>query len=93
MPCIADFHGISVHMYFRDLLPPHIHAFHGEHEVVIEIRGASVLGGNFPPSALTKIRRWVRLRRQMLEANWMLARMMFPLMDVPSIDEIDGPPP
>jgi hypothetical protein len=29
----------------------------------------------------------------MLEANWQLARMMFPLMDVPSIDELDGPAP
>ena len=38
MPCVSDFYGIAIYMYYSDHAPPHFHAEYAGDEVEIEIR-------------------------------------------------------
>ena len=41
MPEISRFYGIVIRMFFRDQAPPHLHAFYGEHQALINIYSPS----------------------------------------------------
>jgi Domain of unknown function (DUF4160) len=82
LPTVCEFDGISVSMYYRDHLPPHVHVFHGGREAVIDIRTCRLMAGGLSGGTLTKVRAWVRLRRQEFEANWVRARLWLLLVRV-----------
>jgi Domain of unknown function (DUF4160) len=48
MPEIARVSGIRICVFSRDHLPPHFHAFFGEHEALISIREGTVINGELP---------------------------------------------
>jgi len=48
MPEIDRISGIRICVFSRDHLPPHFHAFYGEHEALIEIREGVVIAGHLP---------------------------------------------
>lgn len=52
MPEIDRFSGIRICVFSRDHLPPHFHAFFGEHEALIDIREGESLEGNLPKRKL-----------------------------------------
>jgi phosphomannomutase len=74
VPRIAEFYGIAIYMYYQDHEPPHVHAKYGGHGVVLAVRSLRVLKGRLPPRALALVRRWARMNRRELEANWTRAR-------------------
>lgn len=37
MPCISQFFGIAIYMYFNDHLPPHFHAEYGGNEAMMSL--------------------------------------------------------
>jgi hypothetical protein len=43
MPRISEFYGILIYMYYRDHLPPHIHALYAGREAKVEIVEGDVL--------------------------------------------------
>jgi hypothetical protein len=45
MPCVSDFYGVAIYMYYNDHAPPHFHAEYGGDEVEIEINSLSILRG------------------------------------------------
>jgi len=53
MPCICNFEGIYIYMYYNDHMPPHFHAFYGEHEVIILISTLTVERGSSPTQSLS----------------------------------------
>ena len=60
MPEISRFRGIVIRMYFRDHVPPHFHAEHGENEITVEIE-TGMIEGKFPRRASVGRARLVRV--------------------------------
>lgn len=52
MPEISRFLGMIVAMYYNDHPPPHFHVRYGEHQAIMGIEDAQVLGGALPPQVL-----------------------------------------
>ncbi|MEQ1747493.1 MAG: DUF4160 domain-containing protein [Saprospiraceae bacterium] len=46
MPEIGRILGIRICVFSRDHLPPHFHAFYGEHEALIDIKIGTVVRGD-----------------------------------------------
>lgn len=44
-PIIAYIEGLSIVVQSREHLPPHVHAFYGDDEALVDIRSAEVLEG------------------------------------------------
>ena len=74
MPCICNFEGIYIYMHYNDHMPPHFHAFYGEHEVIILISTLTVDRGEFPNAKLKLVRKWAKLHTVELMQDWDLAR-------------------
>lgn len=70
MPQLASFDGIEIYMYFRDHAPPHVHAFHGDDEVLVVIRDGSVYAGSLPANKLGQVRGYVAANIPELLARW-----------------------
>ncbi len=86
MPCISQFYGIAVYMYYRDHAPPHFHAIYGEHEAEVEIASAAVLAGKLPRRALSLVTDWAVAHRDERVRNWDLARAGQPLDPVDPLE-------
>jgi hypothetical protein len=86
MPRISQFYGIAIYIYYRDHAPPHFHAIYAEHEIVVDIAGASVLDGKIPRRAWVLIQEWATLRRPELTRDWELARASLPLEQIRPLD-------
>lgn len=65
-----DFYGISVFINFDDHLPPHLHAYYQEHEVLININDLSIYAGYFPRRALNILNEWVKKYHSELMLEW-----------------------
>ena len=74
MPCICQFFGISIYIYYNDHLPPHFHAEYGEHEGVYVIETLEILRGSLPRRAHALVIEWASAHRSELRANWDRAR-------------------
>ena len=48
MPCVSQFFGIAIYMYFNDHLAPHFHAEYGGSEALYEIATLRVYRGKLP---------------------------------------------
>ena len=79
MPRISEFFGISIHMYWRDHLPPHFHAVYAEAEAAITIEHLSVLHGSLSPRVLGLVIEWATLHREELTDRWQRAQRLLPL--------------
>ena len=51
MPCISQFFGVSIYIYYNDHAPPHFHASYAEHEAVISIDTLAIQFGALPRRA------------------------------------------
>ena len=86
MPCVSDFYGIAIYLYYSDHAPPHFHAEYGGDEVEIEINSLNVLRGGLKRRALGLVLEWASLHRDELVTNWNLARQGLPLQDIDGLD-------
>jgi hypothetical protein len=48
MPRISEFFGIVISMFYKDHMPPHIHAAYGGNEAIVGIDPIRVLDGWLP---------------------------------------------
>ena len=82
MPCVSDFYGIAIYMYYNDHAPPHFHAEYVGDEVEIEISTLQVLHGGLKRRALGLVLEWAELHRAELINDWNLARQGLPLLTI-----------
>lgn len=74
MPTICMFRGIKICIYWKDHMPPHLHAFYGGKEVVVSIEELEVLDGSIPPKQLKMLLGWAAFHQEELRENWELAK-------------------
>jgi len=86
MPCVSDFYGIAIYMYYNDHAPPHFHAEYGGDEVEIDISGLDVLRGEMKRRALGLVLEWAQLHRDELLTDWELARQGLPLQTIEGLE-------
>ena len=86
MPCVSEFFGIVICLYYNDHAPPHFHARYAEHEATFTIDGLEILSGSVPRRARALVLEWASLHRGELSANWELAREGLPLRQIPPLD-------
>ena len=70
MPKVCEFYGIRIYFYFEDHLPPHFHAFYGEHEAQVAIESLEKLAGYLPARANALVVEWALARRADLRRAW-----------------------
>ena len=58
MPCISQFFGIAIYMYYNDHLTLHFHAMHGGDEALVEFSPAKLYQGGLPPKVLKMVLQW-----------------------------------
>jgi hypothetical protein len=63
MPCICQFFGIVIYMYFNDHSPPHFHARYSGHEALYEIDSLRIYRGGLPRRAHNLVIEWADLHR------------------------------
>lgn len=74
MPCISEFYGILIYLYWNDHQPPHFHAKYGEFEILVNIQTLAILEGNFPKRAKAMVLEWASDHRLELIEGWELCR-------------------
>lgn len=73
MPQVAQFRGIAVRINFADHPPPHLHAFYGGRQVLVEIATGMALRGSLPPAQMQRLLDWMDDHRTELIDAWNLA--------------------
>jgi hypothetical protein len=86
MPCISQFFGIVIYMYFNDHAPPHFHAEYGGNEALYEIQTLRVYAGRLPRRAHNLVMEWADLHRAELLADWERAGSGEPLANIEPLD-------
>jgi hypothetical protein len=76
VPCICQFFGIAIYMYWSEHGVPHIHAEYAEYKASIDFRTGQVLDGSIPLKQLKLVHKWIKLHLDELEVNWRLCRNM-----------------
>jgi len=79
MPCISQFFGILIYMYYNEHAPPQFHAEYGGDEALYEIETLRVYAGNLPRRVHNLVLEWADLHRQELLDEWQKARNGEPL--------------
>ena len=69
MPELCRFRGITIYVNFRDHNPPHFHASHGEHEIVIYLN-TFVLKGYMRSRQRRLVLEWAMLHQDELRVAW-----------------------
>ena len=70
MPEITRFYGIIVRMYYKDHVPPHLHASYGEMEALVSIETGEVIAGRLPRTARKLVKEWVCQHTARLREMW-----------------------
>jgi Domain of unknown function (DUF4160) len=70
MPTIAVVEGVRIMIYFRDHLPPHLHAMLGGSEAQISIVTGDILQGSLPRAKLRAVQDWLALHREQVAYVW-----------------------
>lgn len=70
MPVISTFYGITIHMFYKDHEPPHIHAEYAGQTEVIDIRNGRVIRGQIPRRAHKMVIEWWELYQDELAEIW-----------------------
>lgn len=84
MPQLAGFGGLAIYVYFADHNPPHVHAFYGGQEVLIQIENSEIYRGSLPPAQLRRLGDWVAAHRDELHRAWARASMQETPERIPS---------
>ena len=61
-------------MYFApgEHMPPHFHAYYGEHRATVDIRTCEMSGGELPTRQTKLVLAWAELHQPELLADWTL---------------------
>ena len=86
MPCISQFFGIVIYMYYNDHAPPHFHAEYGGDEALYEIQTLRIYAGSLPRRAHSLVIEWADLHRPELLADWNNARLGEALVNIKPLD-------
>ena len=70
MPTVARLGGITIHIYFEDENPPHVHVIQAEHEAKVNIRSRAIIAGEVPTRALDRACAWIEENEQHLLRRW-----------------------
>jgi hypothetical protein len=74
MPVIARFCGIVIRMLSLRAFGVRLHAFHGDGEMVVDLKTMRIIEGNLPESVKDLVLAWVRLHQQeLLGGYWRTA--------------------
>jgi Domain of unknown function (DUF4160) len=79
MPCVSQFFGILIYLYYNEHAPPHFHAEYGGDEALYEIETLRVYAGSLPRRVHNLVLEWADLHRQELLDEWNKARAGEPL--------------
>jgi Domain of unknown function (DUF4160) len=79
MPCVSQFFGILIYLYYNEHAPPHFHAEYGGDEALYEIETLRVYAGSLPRRVHNLVLEWADLHRQELSDEWNKARAGEPL--------------
>jgi hypothetical protein len=52
--------GLIIYVYAKKHLPPHIHVFYGDDEVLVEIRTGRVFAGFIPSKKMKIVEKWLK---------------------------------
>ncbi len=66
MPLFELLDGIRICVQMRDHNPPHFHAYHAEHEVLVKIKTLEILEGDLPGKQWKKLRTWAAANQSAL---------------------------
>lgn len=74
MPTIAQFGGITIHMYYRpkEHPPPHFHADYGDNTASYDIRTRRVTAGKLPGAQHRQVLKWAAVHQAELLEKWEL---------------------
>jgi len=86
MPCICQFFGIAIYMYFNDHSPPHFHARYAGGEALYEIDSLRIYRGGLPRRAHNLVIEWADLHRAELIEDWQRARAGSDLKPIEPLD-------
>jgi hypothetical protein len=86
MPCVSEFYGIAIHMYYNDHAPPHFHAEYGGHEALFKMDTLQVFRGKVPRRVRALVVEWASQHHDELAENWNLARDGIPLQSIEPLD-------
>ena len=95
MPCIVEFFGIAIYMYYndhpvyvarQDRANRHFHAEYAGDEARYEIENLRLATGLLPRRAHNLVMEWADMHRTELIEDWQLARQMEPLRKIQPLD-------
>lgn len=86
MPCVSQFYGIAIYMYYNDHAPPHFHAEYAGDEVLIEINSLNIYAGSLPRRAYNLTIEWAEQSRVALLDDWHRARQGEPLLPIKPLE-------
>jgi hypothetical protein len=71
-PLLIDKDGVSIHIRSREHLPPHIHAFSGDDEALVDIRTGKIIKGHLVAKKLRIVQQWLsnEKTRKLTEENF-----------------------
>jgi hypothetical protein len=71
-PLLIDKDGVSIYIQSREHLPPHIHAFSGDDEALVDIRTGKVIRGSIAGKKLKLVQQWLDegATRKLIEENF-----------------------
>jgi hypothetical protein len=81
MPEICRFYGITIYIFNREHIPPHIHAEYSGYKAAIDIKDG-IVKGEMPKRALNLIFEWIEKHEAEIMENWELAIAGKPLKKI-----------
>ncbi|HXA02801.1 MAG TPA: DUF4160 domain-containing protein [Cytophagaceae bacterium] len=71
-PILEERDGVSIHIYNKEHVPPHIHAVYAEEEALVNIRTGEIFVGDLPKNKLRIVQEWLNEnnRREIVEENF-----------------------
>lgn len=71
-PQLIEKDGVTVYIYGKEHVPPHIHAFSGDDEALIDIRTGEIFGGYIANKKLSVVKDWLNegKNRELTEQNF-----------------------
>jgi hypothetical protein len=70
MPIVSRFYGIVIRMFYREHAPAHIHVEHCGQRATFDFEGNALAGEIRSRKARQRVRRWILVHHDELEANW-----------------------
>lgn len=58
-PLLEKKEGVDIIIQSREHLPPHIHAFYGDDEALVDIRTGEIFRGYIPAKKLKVVQKWL----------------------------------